>query len=201
MGSSGLGSRLTRALPYHRRVDVLLPGQVPKLERWEARPFSPGVEAGPGARDRRDDWRREVAREPRGAPLPDGPFARVAAAILRYDIFPPALVTGVLRRAPVAVGDTVGILYRRRLFFAARVIARDAASFTYRTLAGHPELGEERFAVEKDADSGAVVVSLRSWSRPGIAVARAFAPLVRLVQVRASRAALAHLAEVARWGQ
>src|SRR5262249_31064903 len=139
---SGLGDYAT--------MDLLLPGQRPRLERWEARPFAPGVEAGPGPGDRRDEWLREVAREPPGPPLRDGPVERVAAAILAYDIFPPGLVRAVLRRTPVEVGDTVGVLFHAplvRLFFAARVIARDQTSFTYRTLDGHPELGEETFAV------------------------------------------------------
>jgi uncharacterized protein (UPF0548 family) len=178
-------------------MDLLLPGRSPRLERWESRPFAPGVDSGPRPGDRRDLWQREVAREPPGAPLADGPFARVAAAILRYDIFPPALVTPVLRRRPVEIGDTVGILYRARLFFAARVIARSDASFTYRTLAGHPELGEETFAVSKDPATGAVVVSLRSWSRPGILATRACARLTRRVQVGASRSALDHLQGIA----
>jgi len=97
------------------------------------------------------------------------------------------------------MGDTIGILYRSRLFFAARVIARTDASFTYRTLAGHPELGEETFAVRKEA-SGAVVVSLRSWSRPGILATRACSRLTRIVQVSASLGALDHLQGIASSG-
>ena len=39
--------------------------------------------------------------------------------------------------------------------------------FKYRTLTGHPELGEETFSVEKDLATGSVVAALRSWSRAG----------------------------------
>jgi uncharacterized protein (UPF0548 family) len=127
-------------------------------------------------------------------------------------VFPPGLVTGVLRRDSVATGDTVGIHYHLLpgigLFFAARVIERFDAEdgalwctgFTYRTLQGHPELGEETFSVEKRLADGRVVAALRSWSRPGTLLAKLGAPIMRRLQVRASHAALAHLERVARSG-
>jgi hypothetical protein len=155
-------------------------GQRPRLERWERQRFSRGVTAGPRRRDNHAFYQREVGKEAPGQPEPDGPFCRVAEAILRYDIFPPGLVTGVLRRTPVEVGDTVGICYHflpgLDLFFAAQVIERFdgpqgnvwRAGFTYRTVRGHPVAGEETFAVEKDLASGGILASLRSWSRPGL---------------------------------
>lgn len=57
-------------------------------------------------------FQREVGGEPPGPPLEDGPFARVSAAIMRYDVFPVWLIRGVLRQAPVLPGDTVGIQMR-----------------------------------------------------------------------------------------
>lgn len=188
------------------------------LDRWERQPFTPGTLAGPGARDRRDSYQREVAQEKPGEPEIGGPHERVAAAIMRYEIFPPWMISGVLRRVPVREGDTVGILFHSpvgaKLFFAARAIeVFDSpgegptekgqkgrlwrTGFTYRTLLGHPELGEETFAVEKELDTGIVRASLRSWSRPGTLLARTFAPVVRMLQVRASYAALDHLASIA----
>jgi uncharacterized protein (UPF0548 family) len=131
-------------------------------------------------------------------------------AILAFRVFPPRTVTPVLRRQPVDVGDTVGICYHSvpglDLFFAARVVRRFdelvdgtwQAGFTYRTLVGHPELGEETFSVQKDAATGRVVVALRSWSRPGTFLARAMGPLTRRWQVKASHAAADHLAAAAR---
>jgi uncharacterized protein (UPF0548 family) len=177
----------------------------PSLDAWERRAFSPGADAGPRNGDHRDAYEREVAHEPPGDPLPDGPHRKLAAAILGYRVFPPQLVTGVLRRAPVDVGDTVGIRYHFGpvdLFFAARVIARFderaggwwRTGFTYRTLVGHPELGEETFSVEKELATGVVIVALRSWSRPGTRLARALRPIVRRLQVTASARALDHLA-------
>jgi hypothetical protein len=184
-------------------------GQRPRLEVWEARPFSAGVELGPRAGDARDCHERTVAREGPGPPAPGGPHRRVARAILSYRIFPPRLVTGVLRRAEVRVGDVAGIRYHLApgldLFFAARVTDRFdrlegnlwRTGFSYRTLEGHPECGEETFCVEKDLDTGAVRVALRSWSRPGILLARVLRPLTRALQLHAGRAALDHLARVA----
>jgi hypothetical protein len=180
-------------------VDILL-FRRPRLARWDRRPFHTDRRT---ARDHQDVYERDL--EPESPGPPGEHFRRVAAAIRRYDIFPPSLVAGVIRR-PVEPGDTVGIHYRGfplvRLFFAARVVEifddlHDGwyrAGFRYRTLVGHPELGEETFVVEKHAATGRVRVALRSWSRPGTWLARLGAPIVRVAQVRASHAALAHLA-------
>jgi len=185
-------------------------GASPNLDEWEKRPFWPGIEDGPGPRDRRDAFEREIGAEAAGAPQADGVHRRAAAALLRFEVFPARLVRPVLRREPVQVGDTVGLCYHAApgmdLFFAARVVARFdeekdgvwRSGFTYRTLAGHPELGQETFSVEKDLATGRVIVALRSWSRPGTVLARMGAPWVRRQQVRASRAALEHLADVAK---
>jgi hypothetical protein len=193
-------------------------GRAPQLARWEHRPLWPGVDQRPSAGVHDDVYEREVRSEGPGEPEAAGPYRRIAAALLRYHIFPPSLVQGVLRRVPLQVTDTVGILYHAPagvdLFFAARVVAcfdgpapkdngrpgRYRTGFTYQTLLGHPELGEETFSVEKDLTTGQVKVALRSWSRPGTYLARAMAPVVRLLQVHASRAALDHLQAVAEGG-
>jgi len=192
-------------------VNLLLGSMRAPLERWSARALSPGLAAGPGPRDARDVYELEIAREPAGDALADGPFRRAARAILRYDIFEPSTLTGCLERTPLRVGDTVGARYHLApgldLFFASRVSAvfdelvaersLRRAGFTYRTLEGHPELGEETFSVEKDTRSGAVVVALRAWSRPGLWITRAGWFLGRRLQVAASRGALRHLARAA----
>ncbi|MCE9574181.1 MAG: DUF1990 domain-containing protein [Deltaproteobacteria bacterium] len=185
-------------------MDILVVRR-PRLDRWRDRPFVDVTRTG---REHEDVYERDVGTEPPGGPGPV--FRTVQTSILRYSIFPPSLVAGVLDREPVAVGDAVGVHFVRfrivRLFFAARVTdvfdrvdgdwAR--AGFTYRTLVGHPELGEETFSVEKHLATGRVRVALRSWSRPGTRLARLFAPIVRAMQVDASRRALDHLAAVAR---
>jgi uncharacterized protein (UPF0548 family) len=211
---NALGFALPGLLAWHLRrlrgteLQIVVPalGGAPDLESWEKRPFWPGVENGPGEGDRRDAYEREVGVEGPWAPEPGGVHRRAAEAILRYDIFPPRLVRPALRREPVRVGDTVGIRYHLapgiELFFAARVVSCFdeevggvwRTGFTYRTLVGHPEYGEETFSAEKDLATGRVIVALRSWSRPGTVLARMFAPWVRRQQVRASHAALAHLA-------
>jgi hypothetical protein len=193
---------------YTRGMDLVARG-APDLARWEARPFWPAIAAGPRRDDARDHLRRDVGLEAPGPPVAGGAFERVAAAILRYEVFPPDLVEGVLRRAPVEPGDTVGIRYKglriADVFFAARVVDRFrrltggvvSEGFTYRTLVGHPELGEETFSVAKQIASGRVSVELRSWSRPGTRLARLAAPIVRRLQTAAGRAALDHLGRIA----
>jgi len=182
------------------------------LETWACRGFSPTVELGPGARDHQDAYERVVATELPGPPIADGPHRRAAVAILGYDIFPPSVGRGVIARNPVEVGDTVGLRYRLALgvemFFASRVIERfdeqrgDTwhTGFTYRTLAGHPELGEETFSVEKNLTTGTVIVALRSWSRPGILLTKLTSPFARRAQRRSSEAAVDHLMKIATAG-
>ncbi len=190
-------------------MDVLVIGS-PRLERWDGRAC---YEMTPEPRDHHDVYERDLVTEPPGQPGVS--YRRVADAILGYSIFPPRLVEGIVRRR-IEIGDTVGVHYLGlpliRLFFASRVIdvfdgpAPDAietwwqTGFTYRTLVGHPELGEETFSVEKELASGRVRVALRSWSRPGTRLAKLFAPLMRRFQVGASMRALDHLASFAREG-
>lgn len=191
-------------------VHFLLPGQEPNLERWRSRPFWLAAERGPTPDSAHDVYERVVANEPPGPPDYDGPYSRAAAAILRYDVFPRRILRPVLAREPIALGDTVGgvspFALGMRIFFASRVIdafdgERDGlwrTGFTYRTLEGHPELGEETFAVEKDVASGLVRVRLSSWSQPGNWFARLFASRARRVQVYANQRALDRLERIAK---
>jgi hypothetical protein len=182
------------------------------LARWEAHAFSVGVEQGRRTGDNRDNHERVIGIETPGLPQPAAYAARLADAILRFDVFPSRLADAVLRRRPVEIGDTVGLRYHFvpgvDLFFAARVTDRFEQTtaalwrcgFTYRTLEGHPECGEETFVVEKDLPTGAVKVALRSWSRPGLWIARLGYPVVRAMQLRAGRMALDHLEGIAHPG-
>jgi hypothetical protein len=180
-------------------------GQQPDLADLERRPTSPGVERGPGPRDRRDHYERVVAREAPGEPLPDGPFRSLVREVMAYRIFPVWLVEGVLRREPMQSGDTYGICYHflpgLDLFFGGRVTETFdgpmgtvwRAGFSLRTVEGHAELGEETFQVQKDLLTGEVRVAITSWSRPGHWLAKLAAPWVRWTQVRACRLALDEL--------
>jgi uncharacterized protein (UPF0548 family) len=58
--------------------------------------------------------------------------------------------------------------------------------FTYVTLAGHPEQGEETFEAHLDGD-GAVHAVIAARSRPASALVRVGAPVGRLVQHRVAR--------------
>src|SRR5437763_361889 len=86
-------------------------GQRPNLSALLAQPVTPGVEAGPRPGDRRDRYERVVAQEAPGDPEPGGPFERLAAAILGYEVFPSSLVSGVLAHTPVEAGDTFAACY------------------------------------------------------------------------------------------
>jgi uncharacterized protein (UPF0548 family) len=183
-------------------------GQRPRLELWEARSIAEDVLAGPKPGDAHDVHERVVAQEAPGPPEPNGPFEHLAQAVRGYRVFPPWMLERVCRREPVQVGDTVGGCYHLLpgidLMFAARVTAvcddkngsTRRAGFTYQTLDGHPELGEETFSVEKDESTGRVSAALRSWSRPGAWLTRIAYPYARRCQLRAGRAALDHLEEL-----
>ncbi|MHB2018063.1 MAG: DUF1990 domain-containing protein [Candidatus Xenobia bacterium] len=169
------------------------------LASWEARQVAEAAgNPPPGARLL--DYTKVVGR---------AGHQRLASAIMRYDIFPPSLVTPVLRRAPLQHGDTVGVRYHTPfgvdLFFAARVVATFdelqgvwwSTGFTYQTLPGHPELGQETFSADRDVTNGTVRVSLRSWSVPGIWLTKLGAPVTRAVQDAANRAAIKRLGRMA----
>jgi uncharacterized protein (UPF0548 family) len=186
-------------------MNILFPNQRPDPAAWENRPFSPGVLDGPRASDNCDRHALQIGIEPLGPPVADGPFRRVARAISEYRIFPPHLAQRVVKRTPLQVGDVVGLCYPLflgvRIFIASRVIevfngpceGGWRSGFTYRTLEGHVELGEETFGVEKDARTGAVVVFLKAWSRPGHWLVRLAYPYARWCQLQAGRLAVRYL--------
>lgn len=100
---------------------------------------------------------------------------------------PPRAVAGALAHLRLQIGalpNTAPV--------AVTETHRDERSigFTYRALPGHPEEGEESFAVVMDAD-GLVVFRLHAVSRPGTWWSRAGAPVARLVQRRVTFAYLA----------
>ncbi len=179
------------------------------LSAWETRAFSATADLGPQPGDKRDNHERVVAVEGPGLPDSNGPARHLANAILRFDVFPPGWLSCLMRRTPVEIGDTIGLCHPLvpglRLFFAARVTERFEhadhkqwrCGFTYRTLEGHPACGEETFCVEKDLATGQITVALRSWSRPGIWIAKLTYPIMRSLQLRAARAALDNLQSIA----
>jgi len=58
----------------------------------------------------------------------------------------------------------------------------DRRGFAYGTLPGHPEIGEELFAVEYDETTDTVYGLIAAFSRPGAWYARLGGPVTRLLQ-------------------
>jgi uncharacterized protein (UPF0548 family) len=58
----------------------------------------------------------------------------------------------------------------------------DRRGFAYGTLPGHPETGEERFAVERDPATGEVTAVVTAFSNPALWRTRLAGPLGRLLQ-------------------
>ena len=58
----------------------------------------------------------------------------------------------------------------------------DIRGFAYGTLPGHPESGEERFAVRYDPKTSAVFAEVTAFSRPGVWWSKAGGPFVVMAQ-------------------
>ena len=80
--------------------------------------------------------------------------------------------------------------------FGCRVVAVTDSpavyAYTYGTLPGHPECGEERFQVDFHADQR-VTFSLRAYSRPAGPLMRVVQPLATLAQRAGSKAYLRNM--------
>lgn len=94
------------------------------------------------------------------------------------------------------LGATVGLVtcqYGMWIVMACRIteVVDDATrcGFTYATLPGHPECGEERFLARLD-DDGVVRFEITATWRSDALVARLAAPIARVVQGRATQAYL-----------
>ena len=171
-----------------------------------SRPFWPGAEHGPGPRDGRmptsarspPKLRRRAGRTapPRGRRDP------------RLSYLPEGSVTPVLRREPVGAGGEppgFGITCSRRRPLLRRE-GPPVFHFTqpargrrvHKTHAARtPGAGEETFS-PRGRRLGKIHGGVALWSRPGTLLARISAPILRLLQVRASHAAVERLAAVAR---
>ena len=113
-----------------------------------------------------------------------GCFERAAAAILGFEMHRriPARVRASGRRAAPGVRVTVTIGPLRA---PCEVVwaedGPDRAGFGYGTLPGHPEVGEESFLVERDAD-GTVWFTVTAFSRPARWYTRPAGPGIVLFQ-------------------
>jgi uncharacterized protein (UPF0548 family) len=140
----------------------------------------------------------------RAAVIGHGPdvFERAASELLAWQAHAGAglLVGTSAPRAEVGVDVLLAFgVGPLRLSAACRVVAvLDEAhrqGFSYGTLTGHPESGEEAFVVELLDDDG-VQFAIRGFSRPASPLTRVAGPLGRAAQDRVIRRYLAALRQV-----
>ncbi|WP_410869878.1 DUF1990 family protein [Nocardia sp. A7] len=116
-------------------------------------------------------------------------FDRAAAHILDYGIQkgvgtfrgadtetaqPGTELTVVLRLGPLTFTAPCRVVYV--------LDEPDRRGFAYGTLPGHPEVGEELFAVEYDPTDDTVYGLITAFSKPGVWYVRLGGPVVRLIQ-------------------
>jgi uncharacterized protein (UPF0548 family) len=116
-------------------------------------------------------------------------FDRAKAAIRTWKMFDLGWVKLIDDKTPIEVGQTVAILVRHFGFYslnAARIVyvinETQRFGFAYGTLTEHGEIGEERFSVEFDGETGEVWYDLYAFSRPALFLAKIGYPLSRYLQ-------------------
>ncbi len=170
----------------------------PERGAWDGLAF-----AGERARDDAiDEHVATVGAESPGSPEHGGPFERIAGAIARFDVFPLARLRPLAPVDGVAPGDIIVCATPFAWIFDVVIASRVTAvhderrgdivvsGFTYRTLEGHPFVGEETFLAEKDVATGEVRMRIRARSRAAVPIVRALRPWVRRAQRRAGREAV-----------
>ncbi|MCV7408736.1 hypothetical protein AWC05_07945 [Mycobacterium florentinum] len=112
-------------------------------------------------------------------------FERAAAAVLRWGMQRGAGLR-VQASSEVAAVDTVVLVRMGPLQAPCRVVyvidEPDLRGFAYGTLDGHPESGEERFAVRRDPSTDAVFAEVTAFSRPATWWSKAGGPVVSVAQ-------------------
>ncbi len=122
-------------------------------------------------------------------------FDRAKAALRRWEMFRLGWAQICPESPPIEPGTAVAVLAKTFGLWTlnpARVIAltdqQDGPvsryGFTYGSLAGHSETGEERFLVDWDRATDEVGFETAALSRPGRWYSRTARPLTRLVQHR-----------------
>lgn len=120
-------------------------------------------------------------------------FDTAAARLFGWDMHRAAGIRVARSTPPPVVGVDVRLdagIGPLRLPAWCRVVAvvdtPDRRGFTYGTLAGHPEIGEETFLVERTAD-GRVVGRVVAFSRPGRWFTALAGPIGPVLQKRIAR--------------
>jgi uncharacterized protein (UPF0548 family) len=122
----------------------------------------------------------------------DGTFERARVALEGWEAHAGAGVSIMPRDAPLEPGVTVAFVSRQLglwILAACRITERiDTATefgFTYATLPGHPERGQERFVVTREA-SGVVTFTIDVTWRSDALLARLGSPISARLQRRAT---------------
>lgn len=114
---------------------------------------------------------------------------RAKDAIRGWEMFAMPWVKLISDETPIEVGKKVAILISHFGFYslnAARIVyvidEPTRFGFAYGTLEHHGEIGEERFSVEYNVDTGEVWYDILAFSRPGHFMAKIGYPLTRYLQ-------------------
>lgn len=118
-------------------------------------------------------------------------FEKASAALRNWEHFNLGWLS-VFNHAPIEENSLVGVwatLLRTHIVFACRVVylieehgELEKFGFSYGTLKGHPESGEERFLIEYNRETDTVHYDLLAHSRPGWLVVQLGYPLARKYQ-------------------
>lgn len=129
-----------------------------------------------------DKYRTQVGQEPPGPPVMDGAFDRIKSAILQYRFSDPRLIrayydpeTDLSGRNMLLKGSFLGFSF----YFGVRITAvfdetrknslgqtEQIWGYAYRTLKGHFEVGEIRFEVCKNLQTGVIEFEIDAYSKP-----------------------------------
>ena len=122
-----------------------------------------------------------------------GVFERAKEALRRWDAHHQLGAAVAPVDAPLALGADVVVTLKlgpAYMLAPCRIVSvadgADRFGFSYATLPGHPERGEEAFHVERAPD-GRVSFRVQVVSRPALALARLGGPFTRVVQSQAMR--------------
>lgn len=123
-----------------------------------------------------------LATEPPGPPIADGPFEAIRQSIQLYQFPDPRLITAVFDPESSLPGRNMLLLAKFAGFtfeFGVRVtsvvdeIRKNKLEqpvqhwgYSYRTLKGHFEIGEIRFEVTKNMETGEVGFEIDAYSKP-----------------------------------
>ncbi|KZS71450.1 hypothetical protein A4G29_23030 [Mycobacterium kansasii] len=113
-------------------------------------------------------------------------FEQAADAVMRWGMQRGAGL-GVAASSDIAVVPAIVVVKMMGLLRApCRVVyvidEADTRGFAYGTLPGHPESGEERFAVRYDANTSAVYAEVSAFSRPATWWSKLGGPVVSVTQ-------------------